>query len=244
VTRIAAHRNPYWLAPSIVIAVPLVLGTLGAWLGVLRPDVGLFLVGMAVFLALVASAALAAAAAYATAAARPWRRSALGAALVPGSVALGALLFARCSAAPELDDVSTDLADRPAFASDAARVLADSGALAERLAALAEQQRRAYPDIGPVLLSEPADAAFARASRAARGLRGWELVREDPARRELEARATTRVFRFVDEVVIRVRPDAAGSRVDVRSRSPGRAGFGAHAARIREFARALREAPP
>jgi len=65
---------------------------------------------------------------------------------------------------------------------------------------------------------------------------GLEIVREDPSARVIEATDTTRIFRFVDDVAIRVRPDGDGSRVDVRSRSrDGKGDLGANAARIRAF---------
>ena len=52
---------------------------------------------------------------------------------------------------------------------------------------------------------------------------------------------TTRIFRFVDDVVVRVRPaEGGGAIVDVRSKSrDGRGDLGANAARIRAFAEKL-----
>ena len=54
--------------------------------------------------------------------------------------------------------------------------------------------------------------------------------------RLFEALATTRVFRFVDDVAVRVRRGGGGSVIDVRSTSRvGRSDLGANAARIRAF---------
>ena len=65
-----------------------------------------------------------------------------------------------------------------------------------------------------------------------------------PAEGRLEATARTRWFGFRDDVVVRVRPDGAGSRVDVRSVSRvGRSDLGTNARRIRGFMDALRSAP-
>jgi uncharacterized protein (DUF1499 family) len=235
-----SRMNPYWLAPAVAIGVPLLLGPLLAWLRVLRPDTAFFLVGMGVFLALVASAGLAAAAAYATATGRPWRRSALRAALLPGAVALGAIAFLECSDFPELNDVSTDLAERPVFSGDPPLSEDLAEIAAARLGSFAREQREAYPDLEPLLLSVPVDLAFARALEAAGRMPGWQVVRSDARSGEIEASATTRVFGFVDDVAIRVRRDPAGARIDVRSRSRlGRVDFGANAARIRAFMREL-----
>ncbi|NQY90706.1 MAG: DUF1499 domain-containing protein, partial [Deltaproteobacteria bacterium] len=56
----------------------------------------------------------------------------------------------------------------------------------------------------------------------------------DRASGRLEASAPASIFHFVDEVVVRVRAPAEGTRVDVRSRSrDGRGDLGVNAARIR-----------
>jgi len=232
--------NPYWLAPTVAIAVPLLLGPLGAWLRVLRPDTGFFLLGMGVFLALAASAGLAAAAAYATVTARAWRRSALRAALAPAAVALVSIAYLQWNDAPALDDVSTDLLERPAFRAEPMLAAQDFEQREARLAAFAQAQREAYPDLASLSLPEPAAQAFARALEVARQMPGWQIVRSAPEQGEIEASARSRIFGFVDDVAIRVRPAAGGARIDVRSRSRiGRADFGANAARVREYSRAL-----
>ena len=65
---------------------------------------------------------------------------------------------------------------------------------------------------------------------------GWEIVESRPQDGHLEARDTSRVFRFVDDVVVRIRADRRGTRVDLRSKSrDGRGDLGANADRIREF---------
>jgi uncharacterized protein (DUF1499 family) len=67
------------------------------------------------------------------------------------------------------------------------------------------------------------------------------VVASDPAAGRIEANETTRWFRFTDDVVIRVAPDGAGSRVDVRSVSRvGRSDFGVNAGRIRAYTAALK----
>jgi uncharacterized protein (DUF1499 family) len=233
--------NPYWLAPAVAIAVPLILGPLGAWSGMLRPDTGLFLVGMAVFLALAACIALGGAAAYATVNARAWRRSALRAAILPLAVVAASIAFLREKGSAAINDVSTDLSDRPPFSADPPLEPLDARALEARLEDFAARQREAYPELAPLVLAAPPAEAFARARAAAARMSGWVLTREDPAALELEASATTPVFRFVDDVSIRVRAAGTGSRIDVRSRSRlGRADFGANAARIRAFMSEIR----
>jgi len=104
---------------------------------------------------------------------------------------------------------------------------------------LAAQQHRALPDIRPARLSEPPRAPFERALAAARA-QGWEIVDTAPAEGRIEATDTTRWFGFKDDVVVRVRPEGTGSRVDVRSLSRvGRGDVGKNAARVRAYLHAL-----
>ena len=104
---------------------------------------------------------------------------------------------------------------------------------------IAREQKAAYPDIQPVLLEAEPDRAFERALAAARSM-GWEIVAAVPAEGRIEATATTRWFRFKDDVVVRVSADGKGSRIDVRSKSRlGRSDLGANAKRIRAFFKTL-----
>jgi uncharacterized protein (DUF1499 family) len=49
----------------------------------------------------------------------------------------------------------------------------------------------------------------------------------------IEAIAVSRLFRFVDDVVVRIRPVPEGSRIDIRSRSRvGKGDMGVNAQRI------------
>jgi uncharacterized protein (DUF1499 family) len=48
--------------------------------------------------------------------------------------------------------------------------------------------------------------------------------------------ATSTWFGFGDDIVVRIRPDGAGSRIDIRSKSrDGESDLGVNARRIREF---------
>ncbi|MES2562218.1 MAG: DUF1499 domain-containing protein, partial [Pseudomonadota bacterium] len=109
---------------------------------------------------------------------------------------------------------------------------------------IASQQQAAYPDIQPRLLESPPAAAFDRALKAARNM-GWEIIAAVREEGRIEATATTRWFRFKDDVVIRVQPQGTGSRIDVRSKSRlGRSDLGANAKRIRAYWRELDNIPP
>ena len=145
--------------------------------------------------------------------------------------------------APPIHDIATDTNDPPLFVDvlplrAGARNSAEYGG--SRVAAL---QHAAYPDIAPVDLSISPTAAFAKALATAKTM-DWAIVATDSAAGRIEATATTRVFRFRDDVVIRIRPRDGGSRVDIRSVSRlGGSDLGKNASRIREFLVRLRESP-
>jgi len=136
---------------------------------------------------------------------------------------------------PPIHDISTDTRDPPAFVAvlplraDAANPATYGGPETARA------QAEAYPDLRTQRLELPPEQAFERALEAAREM-GWEIVAADPASGRIEATATTLWFGFKDDVVIRIRPDAGGSRVDVRSVSRvGKGDAGANAERIRAY---------
>lgn len=136
---------------------------------------------------------------------------------------------------PPIHDITTDQADPPEFVAirslraDAPNPVAYAGP------ETAAMQRQAYPDLETRHLAMPAAEAFAAAERAARDL-GWTIVAAVPEQGRLEASDTTFWFRFTDDIVVRVRPDGSGSRLDIRSTSRvGRSDVGTNAARIRRF---------
>jgi uncharacterized protein (DUF1499 family) len=174
----------------------------------------------------------------------PGRARAAGlAALLLGLVAFGVPLWWMRAArsVPPIHDITTDTERPPAFVA-VLPLRADAANPAEYGGPeIARQQREAYPDIVPLTLPLPPDAALARARAAAEAL-GWSVVAVDGAAGRLEASDRTAWFGFVDDVVVRVEPAAEGSRVDVRSVSRvGKSDVGKNAARIREFLEKMRE---
>jgi uncharacterized protein (DUF1499 family) len=131
---------------------------------------------------------------------------------------------------PAINDITTDPSDPPAF-SDPGKSYPG--------AEFAEAQRAAYADLVPIPFEGPPEAAFAASLAVAQDL-GWEIARQDAAGGTFEATDTTVIFRFVDDICVRVRPDAGGAKVDLRSKSrDGKGDLGANAARIRAFRDAL-----
>lgn len=140
---------------------------------------------------------------------------------------------------PPIHDITTDMTDPPAFVAVLPlRASATNSAVyaGDSIAAL---QRAAYPDVQPLIVPVPPLAAFERAVAAANAM-GWEIVAGDSPSGRLEATATTTWFGFKDDVVVRIRAENGGSRIDVRSVSRvGRSDVGANAARITRYLREL-----
>ena len=153
---------------------------------------------------------------------------------------------AKGMAVPAIHDVSTDLANPPMFATLSLR--ADNwdaipGGDDSQYAGLTPQQRwiqihqQAYPDVRSVRVNKPVATVIADAERLAEA-RGWDVAAVDPAAGRLEATETVSLFRFKDDVVLRVRSadNGRGSIIDMRSVSRvGQSDLGVNAARVRSF---------
>jgi uncharacterized protein (DUF1499 family) len=165
------------------------------------------------------------------------RRALLG--LVLGALVLGiAMMGGRGGAGvPAINDITTNPDDPPAFPADPS---GEGRNMAYPGDAFAQQQRAGYPDLAPIQLADhPADA-FARVEELFKSY-GWEVTQSDPVSLTLLATDTSRLFRFVDDIVVRVRPSVAGGAVvDMRSKSRvGKGDMGVNAARIRRLREGL-----
>jgi uncharacterized protein (DUF1499 family) len=154
----------------------------------------------------------------------------LGAAFVPWR------LMQQARRVPPIHDITTDLERPPKFVAvlplrEGAPNPATYGG-----SEVADAQRRSYPDIKPLMLNVPPATAYNRALASAVHGMGWQLVAADSTAGRIEATATTPWFGFKDDVVILIRPDGSGSRIDVRSVSRvGRSDLGVNAQRIRTY---------
>lgn len=163
----------------------------------------------------------------------------LAAAVVVSLFPLATLVSGR--GAPPIHDVTTDTDDPPAFV--AAVALNAPGRTDYGGPAVAQQQRAAWPDLGPARLPVAPAEAFDRALAVVRGM-GWELLAADADALRIEATDRSFWFGFEDDVVVRVTPAGeTGSRVDIRSLSRvGVGDLGVNARRVRAFVTALTEA--
>ena len=143
---------------------------------------------------------------------------------------------------PAIHDISTDVSSPPQFVRVASLRKPDDHPVAYDGPAVGEQQRKAYPDLAPMVLKAPREKVFAAAQGALASM-GLDLVEADAAQGRVEATATSLLFGFKDDVVVRVADVGGGTKVDVRSKSRvGRNDFGMNARRIRAFQEKLRAA--
>jgi uncharacterized protein (DUF1499 family) len=153
--------------------------------------------------------------------------------LVVAGVPLSYLQSAR--SVPPIHDITTDPEDPPAFEAIVPLRAAAPNPVAYGGPAVAAQQRDAYPDLAPADYPVAPQAAF-EAALVAAGDMGWTIVATDEAAGRIEAIDRTFWFGFTDDIVVRVRPTDAGSRIDVRSTSRlGVGDFGTNAARVRAY---------
>lgn len=238
----AASSTAWWakfvLIGGVLAVLLLILAPIGFRLGILGvPAAVLLLPGMAAALAvLVLGFAL-------VGVVLTLRRGLVAERLplaVGGALALLVVLnmgnwFLRANAVPPIHDISTDSSDPPEFVAVLERRGPDANSLDYDASELEAPTREAYPFVRPIRSTLAPAEAFARAEGLVADL-GWELVAADGVNGHIEATATTRLYGFKDDVVIRVRPDGAGSRIDLRSVSRiGQSDLGANAARIGAF---------
>jgi uncharacterized protein (DUF1499 family) len=157
--------------------------------------------------------------------------------VLPGTVLLAVLLSGRGDY-PPIHDITTDVQDPPEFSAAEQQRGPNSNSLAIKPDYI-EQQQQAYPDLKTLRTELDIDSAFDRALLIAQDL-GWEVYLEDLNAGVMEAVDTTAIMAFKDDVAIRLRTDADGTMVDLRSVSRvGIGDIGANAKRIRAFAAAF-----
>ncbi|MEO7050144.1 MAG: DUF1499 domain-containing protein [Rhodanobacter sp.] len=152
------------------------------------------------------------------------------------------LLARQAASLPAIHDISTDTINPPPFVAILPlRAKAPNSAVYGG-AEVAAKQHAAYPDIQPLQSSQTPAALWEVAHKVALAM-DWQIVDALPDAGRLEATATTTWFGFKDDVVIRIRPEGNGSRLDIRSESRvGGSDIGANATRIREFMARMHEA--
>jgi uncharacterized protein (DUF1499 family) len=228
------------LVLSLIGAALLLLGPLGSRLGLWSFIIGFLCLALSLLLALV-GASLALVGGIKTG---QWLLA--GAAMVIGLavVAVPSAFVVSARGKPAIHDITTDPDNPPAFVAILPLRAGAANPPEYAGADVAAQQRRAYPDLQPLVVRASVTETFDRALAAVQDL-GWEVVASDRSSGRIEAVDTTFWFGFKDDVVIRIAetPSEGGTRVDVRSKSRvGVGDLGTNAGRVRELLRRLQSA--
>ena len=170
-------------------------------------------------------------------------------ALLVGIVVLAypAYLGTKAYRLPAIADITTDPIDPPRYEALARLRPRDANPVTYPGLYAAEQQRKAYPDVGPLGTNASPQAAY-DAVLAVVNKRKWRIVDQrapQAGRREgrIEAVARTPIMGFRDDVVIRVRAEPDSTRIDARSSSRyGTFDFGTNAGRLRGLMNDIEEA--
>lgn len=145
---------------------------------------------------------------------------------------------AKAKSLPRIHDISTDVENPPKFVA-VLPLRKDAKNPVQYDPKDGPLQRAAYPDISSIHLQRPSIDAFRLAEQIAHTM-SWDILASDPNALRIEATATTLLFGFTDDIVIRVSSDGANSKVDIRSLSRiGVSDIGANASRIRAFTKRL-----
>jgi len=222
-------------------AVLLLVGPLGTRAGMWSFIIGFAVLGLSVLIALV-GASLALVGGIKTG---RWQLAAAGIVIGLAVVSVPSAVLLSASDKPAIHDITTDPDNPPQFV--AILPLRTGAANPPEYAGgeVAAQQRRAYPDIQPLVLNVPVQQAFDRTLATVRDL-GWNVVASERDAGRIEAVDSTFWFGFKDDVVIRVREMAApgSTRIDVRSKSRvGVGDLGANANRVRALLERVKSEP-
>ena len=225
---------------SVIGAALLLVGPLGTRVGLWSFIIGFLMLALSVLLALV-GASLSLVGGIKTG---QWLFAGIAIVVGLAVVAVPSAFIVAARGKPAIHDITTDMDNPPAFVSVLPLRVGAANPPEYAGAEVAAQQRRAYPDIQPLVVRADAAETFERALGTVRDL-GWEVVASDRAAGRIEAVDTTFWFGFKDDVVIRIAetPSDGGTRVDVRSKSRvGVGDLGANASRVRELLRRLQPA--
>lgn len=155
--------------------------------------------------------------------------------VIPAAVLVYGVASSR--GAPPINDISTNLVYPPPF-THAKTLPANAGRNMDYPESFKAHVEKSYPDLQTLGLTRRRDDVFAKAMDIAKSRDGWEVTSTTITDKEsiIEGTATSRIFGFVDDFVIRITDTENGVVVDMRSKSrDGKGDMGANAARIREF---------
>jgi uncharacterized protein (DUF1499 family) len=136
---------------------------------------------------------------------------------------------------PLINDISTDTINPPQFLFAADLRDAGDHSVIYQGDTIASQQQSAYPDIHTIHLISPLKQVSASIKNYIER-QGWQLISNADDSSHLEAVATSPVFKFRDDIVVRLTASNDVTSIDIRSASRiGKSDLGQNARRIRQM---------
>lgn len=170
---------------------------------------------------------------------RSGRNRAVAATVISLAIALPVIaLVAGSRHYPPINDITTDFDNPPEFVF--AETLAPNSGRDMKYdqAKYEERQKYGYPaPLTPLKMDGDPAATFEKVKEAAVQMPDWQITSTDPKVMTIEGVSRSKLFHFVDDFVIQVRPaDGGGSLVEMRSKSRvGVGDFGVNYNRIESF---------
>ena len=223
------------LVGGVIALVALPLGALGTRFGIWPFMGGFMVLAVGVVLATIVFFLGIIGGVYAHTKALAGDRNASLIGFILGVIVLGVMIgpFMKAFSVPPIHNISTDTNDPPQFdALVAVREAENANPLAYNAEELAPQQQAAYPFVKPLISGRSPAEMFTKAEAALADL-GFDVVNTNAQTGLIEATDTTFWFGFKDDIAVRIRGDAGGSVVDIRSVSRvGQSDLGKNAERI------------
>jgi Protein of unknown function (DUF1499) len=243
----ASHARPGIRGPFVGAIVLGVMAAVFAVLGPAGTRAGLWSAGtgLGMFRSAVPCAVIAIVAALDDLRRHGRRLRALGVILLAAAAAaLPARTWMAAHRAPPIADVTTDIDNPPRYVAVARLRVPPANSADYGGDTVARQQRASYGDLRPLIVKAAPPRVLAMAADTARA-EGWTVLAQDIGFGDLgrlEATDTSFLFGRIDDIVVRIVPHPAGSRVDVRAsaRDDG-TDDGRNARRIRRFLAFLAE---
>jgi hypothetical protein len=217
------------------------LGLLGAYFGILAPLSGFYAFALGALVGGSITVLVSLIAVFLARGGRDpdgMRLSLAGLAVGVGLVMIVMVAAGPGSGVPQINDITTDLERPPEFAPPS--VVPEYAARNMSYPPeFVDQVREAYPDLQSLRVGAPPPEVYEKALATAVDL-GWEIWAPSDARLVFDATEESALFRFVDDITVRVVGESPGSKLDIRSKSrDGKSDMGANAARIRRFSKAM-----
>jgi uncharacterized protein (DUF1499 family) len=146
---------------------------------------------------------------------------------------------------PQINDITTDLINPPQFSTSApSRLMRQGLVYTDPSLSARDEQRRAYPDVQPIVIDAEGEEAFTLVQKTILAL-GWQIIEQSPPNKQhpvgrIDAIKRGMVMGFPDDITVRLTPHQGQTRIDLRAASRfGKHDFGSNARAIMSFAQEL-----